>query len=63
MADKRITQKDVLISGFSGGIAGIVVDFVYYPLESIKTRIQASTLKLDYSKLAQNLPKYKGFLT
>ena len=28
--------------GVAGGIAGITVDLVFYPLETIKTRIMAS---------------------
>ena len=29
--------------GVAGGLAGIAVDMVFYPLETIKTRIMAST--------------------
>ena len=29
--------------GIAGGIAGISVDMVFYPLETIKTRIMASS--------------------
>lgn len=30
--------------GVAGGIAGIAVDCVFYPLETIKTRIMGSSL-------------------
>jgi hypothetical protein len=31
--------------GIAGGIAGIAVDIVFYPLDTIKTRIMGSTKK------------------
>lgn len=31
--------------GIAGGMAGIAVDIVFYPLETIKTRIMASSAK------------------
>lgn len=31
--------------GLAGGLAGIAVDLVFYPLETIKTRIMGSTAK------------------
>lgn len=31
--------------GIAGGLAGITVDLVFYPLETIKTRIMASSAK------------------
>ena len=36
-------MSDVLYSGLSGGVAGICVDLIYFPLDTIKTRIQASS--------------------
>jgi hypothetical protein len=36
--DKSMNYN-LFISGLSGGTAGVVVDFIYYPLETIKTRI------------------------
>ncbi len=30
--------------GVAGGLAGITVDLVFYPLETIKTRIMASSV-------------------
>ncbi|KRX01139.1 Mitochondrial carrier domain [Pseudocohnilembus persalinus] len=54
-------QTSVFISALAGGVAGVIVDCVYYPFETIKTRIQASNKKVDYSKQAKDLNKYKGF--
>jgi hypothetical protein len=31
--------------GVAGGLAGITIDMVFYPLETIKTRIMASSAK------------------
>ena len=35
-------MSQLYISSLSGGIAGIFVDLIYFPIETIKTRIQAS---------------------
>ena len=32
-------ENSVFLSSLSGGVAGIAVDVVYYPLETYKTRI------------------------
>jgi solute carrier family 25 S-adenosylmethionine transporter 26 len=45
--------------GFAGGMAGITVDIVFYPLETIKTRIMASSLNENLKNLA--FSKFKGF--
>ena len=44
-------------------MAGISVDFALFPIDSIKTRIQASTKNIDYSKKAADVSKYKGFVS
>lgn len=35
--DKESTHQFVLASGISGGVAGVVIDFIVYPIETIKT--------------------------
>lgn len=45
--------------GIAGGLAGIAVDIVFYPLDTIKTRLMGSLMGQDFSKLA--LSKFKGF--
>ena len=37
-----LKMSQLYISSLSGGIAGIFVDLIYFPIETIKTRIQAS---------------------
>ena len=44
----------------SGGIAGICVDLVLFPIDSIKTRLQASDPKTNYSLKASKISKYRG---
>ena len=34
---KESSQRFVLASGLAGGVAGVSVDFVVYPIEAIKT--------------------------
>jgi solute carrier family 25 S-adenosylmethionine transporter 26 len=45
--------------GIAGGLAGITVDLVFYPLETIKTRIMASTPGENLRSLV--LSKFRGF--
>lgn len=45
--------------GIAGGMAGIAVDMVFYPLETIKTRIMASSPDENLRKIAKS--KFKGF--
>lgn len=45
--------------GVAGGLAGIAVDVVFYPLETIKTRIMATSVKQNIKDIA--LSKFKGF--
>ncbi|TNV87136.1 hypothetical protein FGO68_gene1189 [Halteria grandinella] len=61
----HFSPRDALISAVSGGIAGISIDFALFPVDSIKTRLQlkASSKKVDYTKEAQQVSKYKGFLS
>ena len=45
--------------GVAGGLAGIAVDIVFYPLETIKTRIMASSVQENLKFIA--LSKFRGF--
>ena len=45
--------------GIAGVLAGIAVDAVFYPLETIKTRIMASSAKENLRSIAAT--KFKGF--
>lgn len=52
-----------MVSAIAGGVAGISIDFALFPVDSIKTRLQASSKKIDYTKEAKQVSKYKGFLS
>lgn len=51
-----------MISGVAGGSAGIFTDFLFFPIETIRTRIQASNINIDYYKSAGQVNKYRGVL-
>lgn len=61
--NRHVSLKTLLVPVFAGGIAGISVDFALFPVDSIKTRLQASTQKKDYAKQARDVSKYKGFIS
>jgi hypothetical protein len=43
-------NEQTLLYGLAGGLASITVDLIYYPLETIKTRIMGSSLKENLVK-------------
>ena len=53
----------MLTSIVAGGLAGISVDFALFPVDTIKSRLQASTKTVNYTETAKNVSKYKGFLS
>lgn len=58
---ERIASNQILGYSLAGGMSGITVDLVYYPLETIKTRIMASNVSENLLKSAQSISKFKGF--
>jgi len=44
-------------------VAGISIDFALFPVDSIKTRIQASSKEVDFVKKAAHVNKYRGMLS
>jgi len=60
--EKRLRSKQILICAVAGGSAGIVTDILYFPLDSIKTRLQASDKRDNYTEKAKNISKMKGIL-
>jgi|JI6StandDraft_1071083.scaffolds.fasta_scaffold02807_4 hypothetical protein len=51
----------ILRYALSGGMAGITVDLVYYPMETIKTRIMGSSINENLLDKAKSISKFKGF--
>ena len=41
-------------------MSGVLTDLVYFPLDSIKTRIQATTKRNDFVKKTEKVSKMKG---
>ena len=46
----QFTTKTFITSVLAGGIAGTSIDFALFPIDSIKTRLQATSSKVDYVK-------------
>jgi len=54
----------IIIAILSGGFAGISVDFALFPIDAIKTRVMASTSKVDYSESSdKGFFDYTGFMS
>ena len=47
----------------AGGVAGVLQDAVYYPFETIKSRIQASSSKVDIMQANKGKSLFSGFST
>lgn len=60
---QEINFKKFLCSSIAGGAAGISVDLVLFPIDSIKTRLQASTKERNYTKEASKVNKFRGFVS
>jgi len=41
--------KQVVANIGAGGLAGISVDFALFPIDTIKSRLQASTREINYT--------------
>lgn len=54
------TKKTFFTAVLAGGMAGTSIDFVLFPLDSIKTRLQASSKKVDFVQKAETVSKFKG---
>jgi len=54
------TMETFCVSLIAGGLAGMAADFVVLPIDSIKTRIQASDKDTNYEKCSDTVSKYKG---
>eukprot|EP01017_Pseudomicrothorax_dubius_P022462 TRINITY_DN2431_c0_g1_i2.p1 TRINITY_DN2431_c0_g1~~TRINITY_DN2431_c0_g1_i2.p1 ORF type:complete len:281 (+),score=43.10 TRINITY_DN2431_c0_g1_i2:127-969(+) len=58
--NEKETLRSVLLSGLSGGCAGLFTDVMYFPIDSLKTRIQASIAGKNFVKDAKMVSKLKG---
>lgn len=55
------SAKTIFVSIMAGGIAGTSIDAVLFPLDSIKTRLQASSKKgTNFVEKASQISKYRG---
>ncbi|CAI2377432.1 unnamed protein product [Moneuplotes crassus] len=56
-------RKEFLCASLAGGCAGIAVDFTLFPIDSLKTRVQASTDSKNYTTDAKKVHKFRGFVS
>ena len=54
------TAKTFFTAVLAGGFAGMSIDGALFPIDSIKTRLQASSNKTNFLKDAQTVSKYRG---
>ena len=57
---QTFTLKTFVTASVSGGIAGTSIDLVLFPIDSIKTRLQASSTQKNFVRSAADISKYKG---
>jgi solute carrier family 25 S-adenosylmethionine transporter 26 len=56
----EFTFLTFVVSAVAGGIAGTSIDLALFPVDSIKTRLQASTAKVNFVKDAEQVSKFRG---
>ena len=54
------TFQTFAVAVAAGGIAGQSIDLALFPIDSIKTRLQASSSKKDFVKQAESVSMFKG---
>jgi len=55
------SEKSFTRFAIAGGVSGICSAFVCYPLDTIKTRLPASTSTINYVQTSRHISLYKGF--
>ena len=60
-ASWSIDFKKCAIYSTAGGIAGVSIDLLLFPVDSIKTRLQASTIENNFTQKAKEVNKFRGF--
>ena len=48
----KFSAQIFVVAVIAGGLAGMAADFVVLPIDAIKTRMQASSDKVDFEKEA-----------
>jgi solute carrier family 25 S-adenosylmethionine transporter 26 len=54
-------RQIIIASGIAGGLCQFFADAMMFPLDSIKTRLQASNAERNFVRGAENVSKYSGF--
>lgn len=54
------TFNTFLVAALAGGFAGTSIDLALFPVDSIKTRLQASSHNKDFTKSAASVSKFRG---
>jgi len=62
-SNPKFSVRDSIISGVAGGMAGLTIDLIAFPIDSIKTRLQASGKEVNYVQQAKSVNLYKGFMS
>ena len=57
---QSFTARTFLIATLAGGFAGTSIDLVLFPVDSLKTRLQASHRENNFVKSAENVSRYRG---
>ena len=60
MVALNFTAKTFIVATLAGGFAGTSIDLVLFPVDSIKTRLQASHNKSNFVHSAENISKFRG---
>ena len=63
VVSSRFTGKEFATAVLAGGFAGTSIDVALFPIDSIKTRLQATSNKVDFTKDAASVSKFKGLST
>ena len=54
------SSHQFIVAMLSGGCAGMAFDLAVFPIDAIKTRMQASNKDKDFVKAAENVSMFKG---
>ena len=54
-------DREFWICGYAGATTALLTDLIYYPLETIKTRVMASWKTENIVQSAKSISKYKAF--